>query len=212
MPPAFSAQEKERITELLLESGRALFTTRGLRKTSLEELVAPAGIAKSSFYAFFDSKEALYLELMLRQMAAVKRRVIDEALTSTDDVREGLRRFLRATLEELTANPLYARLTTHPEEMDAVMRRTDAARVAAFPDNPANALAAFVEAGRENGDLVPAHPAAIIGVLQAVLLLPVNAARLAAPEHYHATVDLLIDIVAAGLTTREEPPACTPSC
>ncbi|OOC53557.1 MULTISPECIES: TetR/AcrR family transcriptional regulator [Nocardiopsis] len=204
MPPAFSEQEKERITALLLESGRALFTTRGLRKTSLEELVAPAGIAKSSFYVFFDSKEALYLELMLRQMAEVRERVIDGALTSTDDVREGLRRFLRASLDELGSNPLYGRLMTHPEEMDAVVRKVDPARVNASPDNPANALAEFVAAGLGSGDLVKAHPAAITGVIQAVLLLPMNADRLASPEHYPQTLDLLVDIVARGLTPRKE--------
>ncbi|WP_047868715.1 TetR/AcrR family transcriptional regulator [Nocardiopsis sp. RV163] len=204
MPPAFSAQEKERITDLLLESGRALFTTRGLRKTSLEELVAPAGIAKSSFYAFFDSKEALYLELMLRQTAEVRKRVIDDALNSTDDTREGLRRFLRASLDELADNPLYGRLVTHPEEMDAVARKVAPLRAASSPDNPAAALGAFVDARRGTGELVDAHPAAIVGVLQAVLLLPVNADRLAAPEHYHQTLDLLIDIVARGLTPRKE--------
>jgi AcrR family transcriptional regulator len=46
MPPPFSAEDRARITEQLLEAGRSLFTTQGLRKTSLDELVAPAGIAK----------------------------------------------------------------------------------------------------------------------------------------------------------------------
>src|SRR5262245_27926264 len=91
VPPAFTAEEKARITTLLLETGERLFTGQGLRKTSLEELMAPTGVAKSSFYVFFDSKEALYLELMLRRSAEVKGRVIDGALLRADDVREGLR-------------------------------------------------------------------------------------------------------------------------
>ncbi|GAA0990028.1 TetR/AcrR family transcriptional regulator [Nocardiopsis tropica] len=204
MPPAFSPREKARITDLLLGSGEALFTARGLRKTSLEDLVAPAGIAKSSFYVFFDSKEALYLELMLRRMADVKRRVIDEALTTTDDTEEALRRFLRATLEVLDTDPLYRRLMTHPEEMDAVLRKADPARLEGFPDNPVNALNAFVTAGLEGGELVPAPLAAVVGVIQTVMLLPMNADRLAAPDSYEQTLDLLIDIVARGLTARRE--------
>jgi len=204
MPPAFSPQEKARITDLLLGSGEALFTTRGLRKTSLEELVAPAGIAKSSFYVFFGSKEALYLELMLRRMADVRRRVIDEALTSTDDTEEALRRFLRATLGVLDTDPLYRRLMTHPEEMDAVLRKADPARLDGFSDNPVHALNAFVTAGLEDGQLAPAPPAAVVGVLQAVMLLPMNADRLASPGSYQQTLDLLIDIIARGLTARRE--------
>jgi len=202
MPPAFPQQEKDRITGQLLESGRVLFTTRGLRKTSLEELVAPSGIAKSSFYAFFDSKEALYLELMLRQMADVKRRVVDEALTSTGDTEEALRRFLRATLDVLDEDPLYRRLVTHPEEMDAVVRKADPGRLAASADNPANALSTFVDAGLESGHLVAAPAAAVVGVLQVVTLLPMNAARLADPSAYDQTVDLLVDVVARGLAAR----------
>lgn len=204
MPPAFTGQEKARITGLLMEAGADLFTARGLRKTSLEDLVAPAGIAKSSFYAFFRSKEDLYLELMLARMADVKRRVVDEALESTDDTEEALRRFLRATLEVLDTDPLYRRLVTHPEEMDAVLRRADPERLTASPDNPANGLAAFVTAALERGDLVPATPAAVVGVLQTVMLVPVNAGRLADPAAYDQTVDLLIDVIARGLTARKE--------
>lgn len=39
---------------------------------------------------------------MLRETGEVKRRVIDQALRTTDDTREGLRRFLRSTLDELS--------------------------------------------------------------------------------------------------------------
>ncbi|MFI7444999.1 TetR/AcrR family transcriptional regulator [Nonomuraea indica] len=204
MPPAFTAQEKARITALLLETGQKLFTTQGLRKTSLEELMAPTGVAKSSFYVFFDSKEALYLELMLQQSGEVTRRVIDGALLSTEDTREGLRRFLHATIEELSANPLWRRLMTHPEEMQAVARKLDPERVAAMPDSPATALAEYIATHRDRGDMVAAEPAVIIGVLQCVLLVPMFAERLGDPVLHPKILDLLIEIVAAGLARRNE--------
>ncbi|MDA0564201.1 TetR/AcrR family transcriptional regulator [Streptomonospora sp. S1-112] len=207
MPPRFTAQEKARITELLVENGRRLFTTQGLRKTSLEELVAGTGIAKSSFYQFFAAKEALYLHLMLRQMAEVKEDVIDGALLSADDVREGLRRFLRAILDRLAADPLYRRLMTHPEEMAAVARRLDSADTAALtasPDNPAVALHDFLARKRAEGAVADADPAVLVGVLQAVLMLPIHADRLADPALLPHIQDLLIDVVAAGLTPRKD--------
>ncbi|TDC83502.1 TetR/AcrR family transcriptional regulator [Micromonospora sp. KC606] len=204
MPPAFSAEEKARITALLLEHGQRLFTSQGLRKTSLEELMAPTGVAKSSFYLFFDSKEALYLELMIQQSAEVKRKVIDSALLSADDPREGLRRFLHATVAELSTNPLWRRLMTHPEEMQAVARKLDPARVTAMNDNPVTALSDFVADRTGRGELLAAEPAVIIGVLQCVLLVPMFAERLGDPASYPTILDLLIDIVAAGLTPRKE--------
>ena len=202
MPPAFTAEEKVRITALLLETGERLFTSQGLRKTSLEELMAPTGVAKSSFYVFFDSKEDLYLELMVRQSAEVKQKVIDGALLATGDVREGLRRFLHATLAELSANPLWRRLMTHPEEMQAVARKLDPARVTAMADNPATALTDYLTQHRD--DLVAADPAVIVGILQCVLLVPMFAERLGDPALLPTILDLLVDIIAAGLTREKK--------
>ena len=59
MAVAFRPDEKDRIVRVLVETAERLFATQGLKKTSLDELVQPAGIAKGSFYAFFDSKESL---------------------------------------------------------------------------------------------------------------------------------------------------------
>ena len=199
MPAGFTGEEKERIRGVLLESGQRLFAAQGVRKTSLGELVAPAGIAKSTFYLFFDSKEALYLALMAREAGEVRRRVIDRGLLAGGDARDGLRRFLHATLEEFTVNPLWRRLIAHPEEMDAVARRITPDEAARIPDNPAAALAAFL--ADHAGDLVDADPAVITGVLQAVLLVPLHADRLGDPAHYPRVVDLLVDIVATGLTS-----------
>ncbi|GAB2482383.1 TetR/AcrR family transcriptional regulator [Nocardiopsis aegyptia] len=210
MPAAFSETERARIIERLLANGERLFTAQGLRKTSLEDLVAGTGIAKSSFYQFFAAKEALYLELMMRQSAAVKREVVDEALLSTEDVREGLRRFLHATLRRLETDPLYRRLMTHPEEMAAVMRRlgtADPAAVSAFgssPDNPARAFVDYVRDHQEEGELPGHDPAVIVGVIQAVLVLPLNRELLGDPALLPQIQDLLVDIVATGLTPRKD--------
>lgn len=192
-----------RITRLLLKTGYELFTRQGLRKTSLDELVAPAGMAKSSFYQFFDSKEALYLELMLRESGSVKRRVIDDGLRSTDDTREGLREFLRATLDVLSTNPLWRRLTTHPAEMQAVAGKLHPDRLAAMSDNPATALTEYIVERQRAGELVDADPAVIVGVLQCVLLVPLYAERLGDPATQTQILDLLTDIVTAGLVRRE---------
>ncbi|GAA4710676.1 transcriptional regulator, TetR family [Promicromonospora umidemergens] len=206
MPRGFTTQERDRISRALLAAGRDLFVRQGLRKTALDELVAPAGIVKSTFYQFFDSKEALYLQLMLDEAGQVKAQVIDRALLSTDDAREGLRRFLHATLEVLETNPLWRRLVTHPEEMAAVAARLEPERIAAMGDsNPATALAAYVTDRQRHGDLVGDDPDVVVGALQSVLLMPFNAGHIAAGDAitYRKTLELLVDIVATGLTTHE---------
>jgi AcrR family transcriptional regulator len=202
VPRGFTAQERDRISQALLAAGRELFTRQGLRKTALEELVAPAGIVKSTFYQFFDSKEALYLQLMMNEAGEVKAQVIDRALLSTDDTREALLRFLNATMDVLENNPLWRRLVTHPEEMAAVATRLDPERMAAMGDtNPSMALFEYVRERQARGDVVGDDPVVAVGALQAVLLVPLNTRYLADPTTYRATFDLVADLVATGLTT-----------
>jgi AcrR family transcriptional regulator len=208
VPRGFTAQERDRISQALLASGRDLFTRQGLRKTALEELVAPAGIVKSTFYQFFDSKEALYLRLMLDEAGQVKAQVIDRALLSTPDTREGLRRFLHATLDVLENNPLWRRLVTHPEEMTAVAARLEPERMAAMGDtNPATALMEFVRDRQRSGDLDGQDPSVTVGALQAVLLIPLNTQYMADPSTYRETFGLVADAVATRLTTHKGDPA-----
>ena len=63
MAQPFSPQQRDAIREKLKESARKYAVTTGVKKTSLDMLTADAGISKSSFYKFYDSKEMLFLEI-----------------------------------------------------------------------------------------------------------------------------------------------------
>lgn len=64
MPRRFTEEEEQRIRTALMAAGRKIMGLRGVRKTSIDELVNSAGIAKGSFYRFFPSKEALALAVL----------------------------------------------------------------------------------------------------------------------------------------------------
>ncbi|NJM06002.1 TetR/AcrR family transcriptional regulator [Candidatus Gracilibacteria bacterium] len=70
--PTFSDNERIHIRAALINTAGRLFVQQGLKKTSLEELTAAVGIAKSSFYSFFTSKEELYLELLMLERPAAE--------------------------------------------------------------------------------------------------------------------------------------------
>lgn len=63
MAQPFSAEQRAAIHERLITSARKHALHPGFKKTSLDTLTADAGISKSSFYKFFDSKELLFLEV-----------------------------------------------------------------------------------------------------------------------------------------------------
>ena len=110
----FTDEQRERIRLRLLDSARRRALEPGLRKTSLDALTADAGISKSSFYKFYESKEALFLEaaafwegeVLSRAAAALrasngcdKERAAAMVLAAFGAVHElGLTRFLREDL------------------------------------------------------------------------------------------------------------------
>lgn len=63
MAQPFTPEQREAIRARLVASARRHALDTGFKKTSLDMLTAEAGISKSSFYKFFDSKEMLFLEI-----------------------------------------------------------------------------------------------------------------------------------------------------
>jgi len=61
MMPKFSAIEREKIYSLLLEKGEKLFNEKGFYAVTAEEVALSAGIAKGTFYHFFENKEHLFM-------------------------------------------------------------------------------------------------------------------------------------------------------
>jgi len=61
--PRFNEQERETISHTLMSEGEKLFSNYGLRKVTVDDLAEVANISKGSFYAFFQSKEHLFIEI-----------------------------------------------------------------------------------------------------------------------------------------------------
>ena len=199
MPVPFSETDKEKIRTKLMDAARTSFAERGLQGTSLVSLTDTASISKSSFYTFFDSKEALYLALLGELGPEVEARVVAPVVRSSLGAGDALATFLQAFLSELEDQPLLRRLLEHPEELRAVAKRVGLEELEA----KARALAplqAFLERLREAGQLrsdVP--PEVMVGALRAVLILSLHADTLA--PHHAQVMELMVELVAEGLTT-----------
>jgi AcrR family transcriptional regulator len=80
MPRPFTDHEKELIRKRLLQHGYKLFSAHGLAKTNVEELARAAGISKGAFYGFYESKEALFMDIIEQ----VELRMRQEVLAAID--------------------------------------------------------------------------------------------------------------------------------
>lgn len=63
MPASFTKKQQEEIREQLFHEGIKLFRTYGVQRTTVSKLTSVCGIAKGSFYSFYESKEAYILAL-----------------------------------------------------------------------------------------------------------------------------------------------------
>lgn len=94
----FSDEERDRIREQLIETGRELLLTFGPKKTTVEDITNPVGIAKPTFYRFFDAKSDLYLVILQREMEEFLENTRSE-LEGVEDPREGLERLFWCYIE-----------------------------------------------------------------------------------------------------------------
>ena len=61
---AFTEYETEQLRKALLKETRHCAVTLGMKKTSVDQLTRAVGIAKGSFYKFYESKEMLFFAVL----------------------------------------------------------------------------------------------------------------------------------------------------
>jgi len=64
MPRSFSETEKKDIRKRLIEECKKSWSVYGYKKTNVGELCVRVGISTGAFYAFYESKEALFCDVM----------------------------------------------------------------------------------------------------------------------------------------------------
>jgi AcrR family transcriptional regulator len=202
--PTFSGTEREHLRAALIEAARQRFVQQGLKKTSLEELTSAVGIAKSSFYSFFESKEALYLELLMLERPEAEARLLP-LLDIEGDPAAGIARFLQITMDYIDTTPITQRLITHPEEMKMVARRVTPEHLASKMQYGVLPVAQAVARWQAKGLVIDEDPQVVGGVIRAVTMLLLHKEDIGA-EVYPSVIDLTIRLIAAGLAGENNRP------
>jgi Transcriptional regulator len=76
---SFTSEEREIIRNKIIDRGKECFARYGIKKTSIEDLTRDLGIAKSSFYSFFNSKEDLFLQIYTEEREALKDNLLENS-------------------------------------------------------------------------------------------------------------------------------------
>lgn len=82
---AFTEYETEQLRKALLKETRRCAAALGMKKTSVDQLTKAVGIAKGSFYKFYESKEMLFFAV-LENIHSELYDVADRVLSETDNL------------------------------------------------------------------------------------------------------------------------------
>jgi AcrR family transcriptional regulator len=113
----------------LFEVALALFAERGYAATTMDDIAEAAGVTKPLVYQHFDSKRALYLELM----DVISQQLVTEIVTATAEAegpRQQVEKGFAAYFEVMFANEnafrlLYGRDAPGDPELGAALRRVE---------------------------------------------------------------------------------------
>ena len=105
---------------MILAAAREFFERFGYRRTVIDNVVREAGVAKGTFYLYFESKEELFLEVVKAMRAEIMQEYYEKISKETSALGK-IRITLRFSLEAFDDYPLLARLDINDEEYRLMM-------------------------------------------------------------------------------------------
>lgn len=161
-------QRIETSREQILDTAEELFAARGYHETSLRDVATRCQYSVGSLYTFFDNKDVLYEQVLMRRCMTVE--VMRQQVPKTIPADVRLVRLAEIQIEHAIEHPTWGALT-------AEISRIARTRGAVWPEawlTYSNGVHGFVEEviaeGQSDGSLKPGSPAALARLYQAVLM------------------------------------------
>jgi AcrR family transcriptional regulator len=73
---ARAARKRERRRKMVLDTALRVFSEKGYHQTRISDIIEAAGIARGTFYLYFDSKNAIFHELLDRLLERIRENVV----------------------------------------------------------------------------------------------------------------------------------------
>ncbi len=194
MPKAFSENEKELIGKRLLEQGDRLFSTYGLKKTNIEEIATAAGISKGAFYGFYQSKEALFMDVVEQAELRLRQEVLAVIDLPGLSARARLLAVLKKAFALFEAMPVLQFFTGG--DYDLLFRRVPAEVLQEHLASDRAFLEELIARCREAGIPIRAQPEQIAGLLYPLVLAILHQDDLGR-KNIGGGIDLFLELAAA---------------
>jgi AcrR family transcriptional regulator len=117
--PKTATTKRRNVREDIYAAALASFERQGVRRTLMEDVARQAGVSRPAIYYYFPDKDALVLEVIVRQVREIHRRIRE-----TIRVEDGLEAMIEASLTtiRLSSENQYLRLLTQPDSAGLTAR------------------------------------------------------------------------------------------
>jgi len=196
MPKGFSEREKERIRAGLLAQGQALFSAHGLRKTNVEDLTKAVGISKGAFYLFYDSKEALFFDIIKQFEQEFRATLFREVWQPGVSARQHVKTLFMRALTVWKTHPLLR--SFGQEDYAYLLRKLPQERMQAEILDDDRFTAELIAQWERAGIVIAGDPKVVAGLMRALFFVSLHQPEFN-QDVYPQMFDLLLDLVVSHL-------------
>src|SRR5690625_1472218 len=193
MSRRFKENEKQFITNSLIEQGKILFSKYGFQKTSIHEITKNVGIAQGTFYNFFHSKEELYFVNLEMEEAKVKAQLTNVDIFKENEPKRAIKRILQQMIDTIETNPLIRELY-FGSNMQNMLKKLPPETLEKHFKHDADSLVPVIEKWERAGIILEENPEIIAGVLRSLFLLTLHQKEIGT-EVYEETIELFIYLI-----------------
>ena len=196
MPRVFSEADRLAIRRTLIDQGKRAFLRYGIRKTNIDELAAAAGIAKGTFYNFFESKEDLCLAIFDEEEIAMRSEA-DAILASHEGAAEALRAVMEYALDFVRTDSLLAVIRASGE-FALLARGVGREKLAEHVSTDVAFVGRLLDALRKKGGSCPVETEVVAAILRAIVVLTFHEEEIGT-QLFAQVMELLKDWISRGI-------------
>ena len=199
---SFTDEEREIIKQKIIDRGKDCFARYGIKKTGIEDLTEGMGIAKSSFYSFFNSKEDLFLQIFKEEKEALKDSILENSfLKYRTEPDKAIRAYLRHVLQIVDNHPIWRKLVIENEHLELTISRFSEEEIKNIREDSVAIILPFFEEWAAAGLLID-KPARILAETTQATLSLIHFRNKIEDDDFSEVMDLFIDLLAENITKK----------
>ncbi len=200
---SFTSEEREIIRNKIVDRGKECFARYGIKKTSIEDLTRDLGIAKSSFYSFFNSKEDLFLQIYTEEREALKDNLLENSfLKYRKEPDKAIKAYLHYVLNIANNHPVWRKVYIEKEHLELTISRSSEEKIKNIHRENVKMILPFFEEWAAAGLLIDKDARILAETTYAVLSL-IHLRNEIEDEDFQDIMNILIDLLAENIIKKK---------